>query len=115
MAGLVLGLAIAPTLLFAGGGPWPPGTLIHAPSFAYEASASASGDRIVAPMPGRIELVKAEAGAEVAQGQELLVMEAMKMELALKSPRTGKVEAVQAAVGDFVDADAVLVRLVPGG
>ncbi|HEX7769557.1 MAG TPA: acetyl-CoA carboxylase biotin carboxyl carrier protein subunit, partial [Dokdonella sp.] len=88
---------------------------IHAPSFAYEASASASGDRIVAPMPGRIVLVKAEPGAEVAQGQELLVMEAMKMELALKSPRTGKVEAVQAAVGDFVDADAVLVRLVPGG
>jgi 3-methylcrotonyl-CoA carboxylase alpha subunit len=38
-------------------------------------------------------------------------MEAMKMELSLKAPRDGKVDAVQAAAGDFVEADAVLVRL----
>jgi 3-methylcrotonyl-CoA carboxylase alpha subunit len=62
-------------------------------------------------MPGRIVVVKAEAGDEVAEGQELLVMEAMKMELSLKAPRAGKVDAVQAAAGDFVEADAVLVRL----
>ena len=35
----------------------------------------------------------------------------MKMELSLKAPRAGKVEAVQATAGDFVEADAVLVRL----
>ena len=36
-------------------------------------------------------------------------MEAMKMELGLKAPRAGPVETVQAAAGDFVEADAVLV------
>jgi 3-methylcrotonyl-CoA carboxylase alpha subunit len=84
----------------------------HAPAFAYASTATGSGDRVVAPMPGRIVMIKSKAGDEVAEGQELLVMEAMKMELSLKAPRAGTVEAVQAAAGDFVDADAVLVRLV---
>jgi len=83
----------------------------HAPAFAYASATTASGDRVVAPMPGRIVVVKANVGDEVAEGQELLVMEAMKMELSLKAPRAGKVEAVQATAGDFVEADAVLVRL----
>ena len=60
---------------------------------------------------GQIEDVQAKAGDDVTEGQELLVMEAMKMELSLKAPRAGKVEAVQAAAGDFVEADAVLVKL----
>jgi 3-methylcrotonyl-CoA carboxylase alpha subunit len=38
-------------------------------------------------------------------------MEAMKMELTLRAPRAGRVENVQAANGDFVEADAVLVKL----
>ncbi len=83
----------------------------HAPAFAWTPSAAASGDRVLAPMPGRIVLVKVSPGTEVAEGQELLVMEAMKMELSLKAPRAGTIAAVQAAAGDFVDADAVLVRL----
>ena len=61
-------------------------------------------------MPGRIVLVKAGPGDSVKEGQELLVMEAMKMELALKAPRAGTIESVSAAQGDFVEADAVLVR-----
>jgi 3-methylcrotonyl-CoA carboxylase alpha subunit len=40
-----------------------------------------------------------------------MVMEAMKMELSLRAPRAGAVEAVQVAAGDFVEADAVLLRL----
>jgi 3-methylcrotonyl-CoA carboxylase alpha subunit len=62
-------------------------------------------------MPGRIVLVKAKQGDEVAEGEDVLVMEAMKMELTLRSPRAGRIDSVQAAVGDFVEADAVLVRL----
>ena len=81
------------------------------PAFAFEESSQSAGNRIVAPMPGRIVVVKAKPGDDVAEGAELLVMEAMKMELSLKAPRAGKVEAVQAAAGDFVEADAVLVRL----
>ncbi|MBO9663571.1 acetyl/propionyl/methylcrotonyl-CoA carboxylase subunit alpha [Dokdonella sp.] len=89
-------------------------TFTHAPSFTWTQESAASGDRIVAPMPGRIVVVKAQAGDEVAAGQEVLVMEAMKMELSLKAPRAGKIDSVQAAAGDFVDADAVLVRLEAG-
>jgi 3-methylcrotonyl-CoA carboxylase alpha subunit len=61
-------------------------------------------------MPGRIVLVKAKAGDKVEAGQELLVMEAMKMELLLKAPRAGTIDALSATAGDFVEADAVLVR-----
>jgi 3-methylcrotonyl-CoA carboxylase alpha subunit len=82
-----------------------------APAFATATATAAVSDRIVAPMPGRIVLVKALAGAEVAEGDELLVMEAMKMELTLRAPRRGTVESVHAAAGEFVDADAVLVQL----
>jgi 3-methylcrotonyl-CoA carboxylase alpha subunit len=81
---------------------------------AYEVAdgaAAGGGDRVVAPMPGRIVLVKVAAGDDVQQGQELLVMEAMKMELALKAPRDGKVSELRAQAGDFVEADAVLVAL----
>ena len=82
----------------------------RAAAFAWEAKDAAGGNQVIAPMPGRIVLVKAKAGDVVEQGQELLVMEAMKMELALKAPRAGTIESVNAAQGEFVEADAVLVR-----
>ena len=76
-----------------------------------KAFAAAKADAVRAPMPGRIVSVRAEVGAEVAEGAELLVMEAMKMELSLKAPRAGKITELRATVGEFVEADAVLVRL----
>jgi 3-methylcrotonyl-CoA carboxylase alpha subunit len=82
----------------------------RAAAFAWESKDAAGGNQVIAPMPGRIVLVKAKAGDSVEQGQELLVMEAMKMELALKAPRAGTIESVNAAEGEFVEADAVLVR-----
>ncbi len=82
-----------------------------APAFAWAAPMATVSDRVVAPMPGRIVLVKAQAGAAVAQGDELLVMEAMKMELTLRAPRDGTIESVHAAAGEFVDADVLLVQL----
>jgi 3-methylcrotonyl-CoA carboxylase alpha subunit len=83
----------------------------HSPAFAHATSVAETSDRIVAPMPGRIVLVKAKPGDDVAEGDDVLVMEAMKMELTLRSPRAGRIDSVQAAVGDFVEADAVLVLL----
>jgi 3-methylcrotonyl-CoA carboxylase alpha subunit len=85
---------------------------VRAAAFAWESKQGAGGNQIVAPMPGRIVLVKAKPGESVEEGQELLVMEAMKMELALKAPRAGTIESVSAAQGEFVEADAVLVRFV---
>jgi 3-methylcrotonyl-CoA carboxylase alpha subunit len=83
----------------------------HAPAFAYTTRETNSSDHVIAPMPGRIVLVKAKAGDEIGEGEELLVMEAMKMELTLRAPRAGRIESVQAVAGEFVEADALLVRL----
>ena len=84
--------------------------LERSPAFAWETRDAVGGNQVVAPMPGRIVLVKASAGDSVEEGQELLVMEAMKMELALKAPRSGTIESVSATQGEFVEADVVLVR-----
>ena len=82
--------------------------------FRPAGAASETGDdRVRAPMPGRVVLVRAAAGDAVEDGQELLVMEAMKMELALRAPRAGTLAEVRAAEGDFVEADAVLAVLEP--
>jgi 3-methylcrotonyl-CoA carboxylase alpha subunit len=64
-------------------------------------------------MPGRIVLLRVAVGDAVEEGQELGVMEAMKMELSLKAPRAGVVAELRAAAGDQVEGDAVLVRLEP--
>jgi 3-methylcrotonyl-CoA carboxylase alpha subunit len=79
-------------------------------AFAFEAEAGAGDDRIAAPMPGRIVQVRAAVGDAVVEGQELLVMEAMKMEITLRAPRDGVLAAVAAGAGDFVEADTLLVR-----
>jgi 3-methylcrotonyl-CoA carboxylase alpha subunit len=74
---------------------------------------AAAEHRIRAPMPGRVVLVQAQAGAQVAAGDVVLVIEAMKMELALKAPRDGVLAEVRVAAGEFVEADAVLATLEP--
>ncbi len=74
-------------------------------------ASAAQDDRVRAPMPGKVVVVRAAQGDKVVAGQELLVLEAMKMELALKAPRDGVVASVSAVAGDFVEADAVLVAL----
>ena len=71
----------------------------------------AAEHRIRAPMPGRVVLVQANPGQSVKTGDVVLVIEAMKMELALKAPRDGVVAEVRAQPGDFVEADMVLATL----
>ena len=83
--------------------------------FAFEGKAKASGDSVRAPMPGRIVAVRVDADAPVSEGQEVIVMEAMKMELTLRAPRAGVVAEIRAGVGEFVEADSVLVRLAAEG
>ena len=64
---------------------------------------------LLAPMPGKVLSIEVEAGTEVAGGDALLILEAMKMENVLKSPRSGRVEQVQAVAGEAVEKGAVLV------
>ena len=87
-------------------------TLARLPAFHMgDAELIGGGDRVQAPMPGRIVLIRVAVGDVVEEGQELGVMEAMKMELGLKAPRAGIVAEVRVADGDFVDGDALLVLL----
>ena len=66
--------------------------------------------KIVAPMPGKVVRLIAEAGAEVELGAGVIVIEAMKMQNELKSPKKGKVVKILAAEGDAVNAgDALAV------
>jgi 3-methylcrotonyl-CoA carboxylase alpha subunit len=64
-----------------------------------------------APMPGRVAAVRVALGQRVAKGEELLVVEAMKMENALRAPRDGVVRAVHVAAGDMVAPGRTLVEV----
>jgi 3-methylcrotonyl-CoA carboxylase alpha subunit len=70
-----------------------------------------TGNRVPAPMPGKLIVLRVAVGDAVEQGQEVAVMEAMKMELSLTAPRAGVVAEVRVAVGEFVDADIALIVL----
>ncbi|HJP97557.1 MAG TPA: acetyl/propionyl/methylcrotonyl-CoA carboxylase subunit alpha [Rhodanobacteraceae bacterium] len=82
----------------------------RAPAFTWETTDTTGAGQVAAPMPGRIVLVRIGPGDKVEAGQELLVMEAMKMELSLKAPRAGTIDSVAAARDEFVEADTILVR-----
>jgi 3-methylcrotonyl-CoA carboxylase alpha subunit len=62
-------------------------------------------------IPGRVVAVSVAEGDAVEAGQQLLVIEAMKMQNELRSPRAGVVERIAAGVGQAVDLGAVLLVL----
>ncbi|CAI4228728.1 unnamed protein product [Auanema sp. JU1783] len=66
---------------------------------------------ILAPMPGAIKNVSVKVGDMVAEGQELVVIEAMKMQNSLHAGKTGKVKSVSVKVGSTVDEGELLVEL----
>ncbi len=70
---------------------------------------TSSAKHLHAPMPGRIVVIHTETGKQVNEGDVIAVMEAMKMELSLKSPRDGIIAEVRVTIGDFVEADTLLI------
>jgi biotin carboxyl carrier protein len=65
--------------------------------------------QVIAPMPGKVVRVLVPVGAQVEAGDGLVVVEAMKMQNEMKSPRNGTVTAIHAEVGATVNAGDVLV------
>ena len=64
---------------------------------------------ILSPMPGTICQIQVKEGDDVAEGQELLVLEAMKMENPIVSTIAGKVKNIQVKVDDKVATKQLLV------
>lgn len=85
-------------------------TPVAAPAAAPAApKAAVTGNKIVAPLPGRVISLKVAVGDSVAAGQEVVVLEAMKMENSITSDYAGTVQDILVAEGDNVATDAVLV------
>jgi 3-methylcrotonyl-CoA carboxylase alpha subunit len=76
--------------------------------FHYEPVDALPDARLTALMPGRVVKLMARAGDAVKKGQALLVLEAMKMEHTIVSPRDGVIERAAFAENQLVPADAVL-------
>jgi len=71
----------------------------------------ASGDSLVAPMQGTIVKVEVEDGQEVAEGDLVVVLEAMKMEQPLTAHKSGTVTGLSAQVGTTVPTGTVLCEI----
>ncbi len=77
--------------------------------------AEAGGDRLLAPIPGTITQVLAEAGAAIARGETIVVLEAMKTVFRLAAPADAVVAEIACCTGDAVQEGQLLVRFVDQG
>lgn len=75
------------------------------------ASSAKKANDIKAPMPGLIVSVDVEEGQEIKEGDNVVVLEAMKMENALVSPGEGIVQSVLVKTGDKVDKNQLLIEI----
>lgn len=74
------------------------------------ASGSASSD-IRADMPGTVVALHTEAGAEVAEGERLLTIESMKLQMMVTAPRAGRIGIIHVEVNSSFDRGATLVSM----
>lgn len=74
------------------------------------AANTATGNSIKAPMQSTVVKINVQIGDEIAQGDLVVVLEAMKMEQPLSSHKAGKVKSIGAAVGETVSAGTVLIE-----
>ena len=76
-----------------------------------QAIAPLAGGSLAAPMPGTVLRVLVAPGDHVAAGQTLVLLEAMKMELAVAAPGDGVVSAVHVEAGELVQGGAALAEI----
>ena len=82
-----------------------------APAPQAAPAASGAGKAVTAPLPGNIVGISVKVGDTVKAGQQVAVLEAMKMENTIESPVAGTVTAIHVNIGDSVPADAPIVTI----
>ncbi len=82
-----------------------------APAAAPKASGAAGSVKIEAGAAGKIFKIEASVGQAVKAGDPVIILEAMKMEIPVVAPQDGTVASIDVAVGDAVEAGAVLATM----
>ena len=75
------------------------------------AAEGAGADEIIAPMPGQITRILVENGDEVVEGQDVAIIEAMKMENVLSAEARGTVREIAVKIGDNLNVDDLILAL----
>lgn len=88
-----------------------PATAPAAPAPAVKAAPAAGGKKVTSPLPGVIITVKVNVGDSIKAGQEVAVLEAMKMENSIEAEQDGTVTAVHVAKGDSVLEGEAIVTI----
>ena len=76
-----------------------------------EPKPAGNGEKVTSPMPGNILSVSVKEGDSVKEGQQLMILEAMKMENEIKAPKDATVISVNVTKGESVDTGTLLVTL----
>ena len=77
---------------------------------SHHGSSGAGNKSIKAPMQSTVVKLAVAAGDKVVEGDQVLVLEAMKMEQSISSPRNGVIKAVKVSVGETVPSGTVLIE-----
>ena len=82
-----------------------------APAAAPKAAGAAGRIKVEAGAAGKVFKVEASVGQKVSRGDTVIILEAMKMEIPVVAPEDGTVASIDVAVGDAVEAGAVMATL----
>ena len=82
-----------------------------APAAAHAASGAAGSVKIEAGAAGKVFKIEKNVGDAVKKGDAVVIVEAMKMEIPVVAPQDGTVASINVAVGDAVEAGALLATL----
>ncbi|MFR9838636.1 acetyl/propionyl/methylcrotonyl-CoA carboxylase subunit alpha [Corynebacterium striatum] len=107
VAGRRIEVALPSNLIFGGGSPRKKSKKRRGGG----AKAAASGDAVVAPMQGTVIKVNVEEGQEVAEGDVVLILEAMKMENPVKAHKSGTVTGLAVEQGAQINKGAPLLEI----
>ena len=85
---------------------------VAAPAVAAAQKAAGAGNiKVTAGAAGKVFKIEASVGQNVKKGDAVIIIEAMKMEIPVVAPEDGTVASIDVAVGDAIDAGAVLATL----